>query len=146
MHAQRHSLYVGGIVPCADAVSRGNAPFHEVFRVPFDISILTLQLTIGRLAILHLHTSNSEPWNPNVSSSHLAKASYRDNDNSFLFLQNRSPILTAISPLFSNHCPSTLDLIRSISIASTISPMRDGIAIVYQKRRKTSTSAFCTAL
>ena len=53
---RRNSLSVGGIVPRVDAVSRRrNAPFHEVFRVPFGISILALQLTVGRLAILHLH-------------------------------------------------------------------------------------------
>ena len=52
VHAQLNSLSVGGIVPRVDAVShRGNAPFHEVFRVPFGISILTIQLTVGRLAI-----------------------------------------------------------------------------------------------
>ena len=42
VHAQHNSLSVGGIVPHVDAVSRSNAPFHEVFRVPFGISILTI--------------------------------------------------------------------------------------------------------
>ena len=44
---------------------RGNAPFHEVFRVPFlDISILTIQLTVRRLAIFHFHTSYIALWTP----------------------------------------------------------------------------------
>ena len=78
VHAQLNSLSVRGIVPRADAVSRArsNVPFHEVFRVPFGISILTIQLTVGRLAILHLHTSNIEPWRPKVGASHLVQASY----------------------------------------------------------------------
>ena len=105
---------------------------------------LTIQLAVGRLAILHLHTSNSEPWSSKVSPSHLRRLTL-DNDNLFLFLQNRSPILTATSPFFRNHYPFTLDLIRSILISSTISPAPDGIAIDYQKRRKTLTSPFCTA-
>ena len=58
------------------ADAQGNAPFHEVFRAPFGISILTIQLTVAWPAVPHLHTSNIEPWHPKVSPSHLAQASY----------------------------------------------------------------------
>ena len=60
--------------------------------------------------------------------------------------QNRSPKLTATSPFFRTHSPCTLDLIRSTSFASTNSPRLDGTDIDDQKRRKTLTSLFCTAL
>ena len=57
-------------MPRADAVPRqrtllGFRPW--VFHLPSGISVLTIQLTVRRLAILHLHASNIEPWPPNVS-------------------------------------------------------------------------------
>ena len=113
--------------------------------MPFDISILTIQLIVRRLAILHFHATmalapKGNPKSPSPSVLPLTMTHYPSSS------QNRSPILTAISPFFRTQSPCTLDPIQSTSIVYTISPMLDGSAINYQKRRKTLTSPFCTAL
>src|ERR1700744_5147608 len=53
-----------------DAMLR-QCPLHEVFHVPFGISVLTFQLTIRRFAILYFHASNIELCPPMVSPSQL---------------------------------------------------------------------------
>ena len=103
---------------------------HQGFYVPFDISILTIQPIVRQLAILHFHATmalapKGNPKSPRPSVLLLTMTHYPSSS------QNRSPILTAISPFFRTQSPCTLDPIQSTSIVYTISPMLDGNAINY---------------